>query len=81
MKTQILKTPKLILLLITTVLLFGIIKSVFADDKAIKKYKDYTPKQIQQLSEKVRKSSVPMMFLMAAQRGLALDGQLAITMD
>jgi len=70
MKAKMLKTHKLILFLVTMALLFGIIKSVFADDKTIKKYKDYTPEQIQQLSEKVRESSVPMMFLMAGPSGL-----------
>jgi 5-hydroxyisourate hydrolase-like protein (transthyretin family) len=81
MKVKMLKTRKPILFLVTTALLFGIIKSVFADDKTIKKYKDYTPEQIQQLSEKVRESSVPMMFLIAAQRGLASDAKLALAMD
>lgn len=53
----------------------------FADDAAIKKYRNYTPQQIQKLPEKTLKNDVPMMYTMAAQRGLAEDFELLFAMQ
>jgi hypothetical protein len=60
---------------------FGAVMPAWADEAQLKKYKDYTPEQIRSLSEKERESSVPMLYTMAAQRGLAIDAKLAFTAD
>ena len=38
----------------------------YADDDAVKKYRNFTPEQLKTLSEKERQSSVPTMYTMAA---------------
>lgn len=38
----------------------------YADDDAVKKYRNFTPEQLKALSEKERQSSVPIMYTMAA---------------
>jgi hypothetical protein len=50
---------------------FGAVMPAWADEAQLKKYKDYTPEQIRSLSEKERESSVPMLYTMAAQRGIS----------
>ena len=50
-----------------------------ADDKAVQKYRNYTPQQIQKLPEKTREN-VPMMYNFAAQKGLASDSELFFSM-
>lgn len=55
--------------------------SDFANDAAVKKYKNYTPEQIRSLSDDERQKSVPIVYTWAAQRGLAIDAKLAIAMD
>jgi hypothetical protein len=52
-----------------------------ADNAAMVKYKNYTPEQLASLPDKERNSSVPVGYTMAAQKGLARDGKLAIAMD
>ncbi|QQG35586.1 MAG: hypothetical protein HYS17_08645 [Micavibrio aeruginosavorus] len=52
----------------------------FADDDAIKKYRDYTPQQLADLPEKVRSSDVPMMYLFAMQNGLGEGSELLFAM-
>ena len=44
-----------------------------ADEKAVQKYRNYTPQQIKNLSEKVLNSELPMMYNFAARKGLS-DG-------
>ncbi len=60
---------------------FSAVMPAWADEAQLKKYKDYTPEQIRSLSEKERESSVPMLYTMAAQRGLSIDAKLAFTAD
>lgn len=52
-----------------------------ADDKAVQKYRNYTPQQIRDLPEKVRSSEVPMMYTFAAQRGLSIGSDLLFEME
>ena len=52
-----------------------------ADDKAVQKYRNYTPQQIKNLPEKVRSSEVPMMYTFAAQRGLSVGSDLLFGME
>ncbi len=50
------------------------------DDDAVKKYKNYTPEQIRDLSDDERQS-LPLEYAVAAKRGLAADAKLAIAKD
>ncbi|MDX2073046.1 MAG: hypothetical protein SFX19_01620 [Alphaproteobacteria bacterium] len=59
----------------------SIVSYAWADDAQVKKYKDYTPEQLRDLSNEEREKSVPMMYSMAAQRGLSVDSKLAFAMD
>jgi hypothetical protein len=43
----------------------------YADDDAVKKYRNFTPEQLKALSEKELQSSVPMMYTMAANTALS----------
>ena len=61
--------------------LCSLIAPAWADNQAVEKYKNYTPEQIRDIPDQERDKSVPMMYIMAARRGLAMDGKLAITMD
>jgi hypothetical protein len=49
-----------------------------ADDAALARYKDYSPEQIMQLPEEERKSSVPMVYLGAANDALSKTGPVLI---
>ena len=64
-------------------LLFGsaVSSAVHGDDAAVRKYRDYTPEQIRQLSKEKLSSDVPMMYTMAAQRGLSLGSELMFGME
>jgi hypothetical protein len=53
----------------------------FADETAVRKYRNYTPQQINDLPEKEKSSSLPMMYIFAAQRGLSTDPELLFGMD
>jgi hypothetical protein len=70
-----------ILLLLTMVSFFGTVMCARAGDKELEKYKNFTPDQIKELPDKVRESSVPMMYILAARRGLAPDAKLAFASD
>ena len=52
----------------------------YADEDAVKRYRNYTPKQIEQLSEKER-GGVPLMYLFAAGRGLSEGASLVFSME
>lgn len=52
-----------------------------ADEKAVQKYRNYTPQQIKNLPEKVISSTVPMMYTAAAQRGLSVGSELLFGME
>lgn len=51
-----------------------------ADEDAMTKYRNYTPKQIMDMPEKLRDSTIPMAYIFAAQSGLAVDAELALGM-
>ena len=52
-----------------------------ADDNAVKKFRNFTPQQIQALPDKVKSSELPMMYSFAAQTGLASDAALLFSMQ
>jgi hypothetical protein len=52
-----------------------------ASDTGVERYKNYTPEQLKAIPEVERKNSVPMMYILAAQKGLARDASIAIAMD
>lgn len=54
---------------------------VLADESTVQKYRNYTPQQIMALSEAIRKSDVPMMYLMAARSGLSAGSDLYFGMQ
>lgn len=54
---------------------------VLADDSAVEKYRNYTPKQLADLSKEDRSSSVPMMYSFAARSGLSKDSDLLFAMQ
>lgn len=51
------------------------------DEAAVSKYRNYSPRQIAALPDAERQSSVPMMYLFAAQRGLAEGSELYFGMQ
>lgn len=55
--------------------------SALATNPGVETYKNYTPEQIRAIPDAERQRSVPMMYIFAAQKGLAVDAHLAITMD
>lgn len=55
--------------------------SVRADEAAMTKYRNYTPKQVSDMPEKQRGSVMPMTYIFAAQRGLAVDSELLFGMQ
>jgi hypothetical protein len=59
----------------------GAVTPLWADEAEIKRFKNFTPEQIRDLSEDERHNSVPMLYTMAAQRGLAVGSRLAFTSD
>lgn len=65
------------------ILLIGLftVEIVSADNKAVNKFRDFTPEQIKALPEKVRRSEVPTMYVLAAQTGLAPDAPLLFSLQ
>lgn len=65
------------------IILLGLLLAThaFAADDAVKKYRNYTPQQIQKIAEKTRESDVPMMYIFAAQSGFAVDSELLFGMQ
>jgi hypothetical protein len=53
----------------------------FADDAAVKKFRNFTPEQVKNLSQKVRDSELPMMYTLAAQKGLSKGVQVLYGME
>lgn len=70
---------KLALSLFISVLLIAL--PAYADDAAVRKYRDYTPQRLSSLSKEKLKSEVPMMYTMAAQRGLSVGSNLLFGME
>lgn len=52
-----------------------------ADDKAVNKFRNFTPQQVQALPDKVKNSELPIMYSFAASTGLALDSALFFSMQ
>lgn len=65
-----------LLLIMTTVAI-----SPRAEEAAMTKYRNYTPKQVFDMPEKQRRSVMPMAYIFAAQRGLAVDSELLFGMQ
>jgi hypothetical protein len=68
----------------TVLLLFvitALATSVAADDSAMAKYRNYTPKQVSDMPAKQRQTVMPMAYIFAAQRGLAVDSELLFGMQ
>lgn len=53
----------------------------YADEAAVRKYRDYTPQRLSDLPKEKLKSEVPIMYSMAAQRGLSLGSDLLFGME
>lgn len=51
------------------------------DEKAVQKYRNYTPQQLQALPEAVRQRELPIMYILAAQRGLSQGSELLFGME
>lgn len=68
-----------------TILLFFIVTAlttpVRADDTAMTKYRNLSPQQVKDMPEKTRKNNLPMTYIFAAQRGLAVDSELLFGMQ
>jgi hypothetical protein len=62
-------------------LLLTAVTHVLADEKAVQKYRNYTPEQLKSLPEKVLHSEVPMMYTFAARRGLSAGAELLFAME
>jgi hypothetical protein len=57
------------------------VASVRADEAAMTKYRNYTPKQVSDMPDKQRRSVMPLLYILAAQRGLAVDSELLFGMQ
>lgn len=66
---------------LSALILFFITGIAVADDAAVKKYRNYTPDQIKNLPKKVLDSELPMMYSMAAQKGLAKGVETVFAME
>lgn len=62
-------------------LLMVVTTTIHADEAAVKKYRNYSPAQIAEMPDKQRSSEVPMMYTMAAQRGLSQGSELLFAME
>lgn len=67
-----------ILILLTSLF---VVTVALADEPAVQKYRDYTPQQIEKIPEKERSSTLPMMYIFAAQRGLSVGSELLFGME
>lgn len=54
--------------------------TVLADDNAVEKYRNYTPHQIAEMSEELRKNELPVMYTYAAQNGLSKGSETLFAM-
>ena len=53
----------------------------WADEDAVKKYKDFLPDQIQALPEEIVRTTLPMMYSLAARKGLSVEAPLVFAME
>lgn len=67
--------------LVALAFLFAALGVAVADEAAVRKYRDYTPEQIKSLPKEVLSSKVPMMYTIAAQRGLSASSELLFGME
>jgi hypothetical protein len=63
------------------VIVLLIIFPAVADDTAVNKYRDYTPRQLMSLSHQKLESEVPIMYTMAARQGLSIGAELLFGME
>jgi len=68
------------IILVALISLF-IVASAKADDKAVQKYRNYTPQQVKDMPDKLRSSELPVMYIRAARSGLAVDSELYFGMQ
>lgn len=55
--------------------------SAFSDEAAVRKYRNFTPQQIKALPESVLNANVPIMYTMAAGKGLSEGAELVFGME
>lgn len=67
-----------LLTLLLAVSIFGV---AYGDDAAVRRYRDYTPEQIREIPAEKWHSDVPMMYTIAAQRGLLAGSELIFAME
>lgn len=60
---------------------FVVVIPAEANEDAVRRYRDYTPQQLRNLPEEQLKSDVPIMYTMAAQRGLSVGSELLFGME
>jgi hypothetical protein len=53
----------------------------FANEDSIKKYRNYTPEQIQKIPKETISNDVPLIYVFAAQKGLSVDSNLVFAME
>ena len=59
----------------------ALVISVAANDSIVEKYRNYTPEQLRELPQETIHSEVPMMYTMAAGRGLSNGAELVFGME
>ena len=67
--------------MLTVIAIVVLARVASADDAAVLKFRNYSPAQIWQLSEKDRDNQVPTMYIMAARKGLSGGSALAFAME
>jgi hypothetical protein len=67
--------------LFTGLILLLLMLSVRADEKAVQKYRNYTPQQVAAMPEKVRSSEMPVIYIWAAQKGMGKGAELVFSME
>lgn len=69
----------LFLLIITTMLMTPAV--TIADEDGMIRYRNFSPAQVRDMSDKQRSSTMPMTYIFAAQRGLSVDSELLFGMQ
>jgi len=78
---SILKTPGIFYFAVFLSLACGFASASIADDSGMTKFRNYTPKQVAEMSEKMRSESMPIAYIFAAKTGLAADSELLFGMQ
>ena len=69
------------LIFVSLIFLVAIAPFSQADQSGLQRYRNYTPKQWKDLSEKIRSSDVPIMYSLAAQKGLSKGSQFVLAWE